>query len=63
VEDTLYAGAIDENETFEIGGVYSVRVGVTDSAVDHAIVSAMILVRNDGIEVFWTGAPEQREGG
>jgi hypothetical protein len=38
---------------FEPGEVYSVRAGLTDSASQHAIVSAMIAVRDDGTDVLW----------
>ena len=38
---------------FEAGEVYSVRAGLTDGAEQHAIVSAMIAVRDDGTEVLW----------
>ena len=39
--------------TFEPGEVYSVRAGLTDGADQHAILSAMIAVRDDGTEVLW----------
>jgi hypothetical protein len=38
---------------FEAGEVYSVRVGLTDGAEGHAIVSAMIAVHDDGNEALW----------
>ncbi len=38
---------------FEPGEVYSVRAGLTDGAEQHAILSAMIAVRDDGTEVLW----------
>jgi hypothetical protein len=40
--------------TFETGEVYSLKVGVTDGADQHAIVSAMIAVRKNGNDVLWT---------
>ena len=42
-----------QRATFEAGEVYSVRAGLTDGADQHAIVSAMIAVRDDGTEVLW----------
>jgi hypothetical protein len=39
--------------TFEAGEVYSLKVGVTDGADQHAIVSAMIAVRDGGNDVLW----------
>jgi len=41
------------DEVFESGEVYSVRVGLTADAGQHAIVSAMIAVRDDGNDVLW----------
>jgi hypothetical protein len=38
---------------FEAGEVYSVRVGLTDGNNQHAIVSAMIAISDDGIELLW----------
>jgi hypothetical protein len=38
---------------FEPGEVYSVRAGLTDGADQHAILSAMIAVRDDGTDVLW----------
>jgi hypothetical protein len=43
----------DLGSWFEAGEVYSVRIGLTDSDEQHAIVSAMVLVREEGIEVLW----------
>ena len=40
-------------ESFEPGEVYSVRAGLTDGGDQHAILSAMIAVRDDGAEVLW----------
>jgi len=42
--------------TFEAGEVYSVRAGLTDGAEQHAIVSAMLAVRDTGAEVLWRPA-------
>ena len=39
--------------TFESGEVYSVRTGLTDGTDQHAILSAMIAVRDDSAEVLW----------
>jgi hypothetical protein len=41
------------SDAFEPGEVYSVRVGLTDGAELHAVVSAMIAIRDDGNEVLW----------
>jgi hypothetical protein len=38
---------------FEPGEVYSVRAGLTDDADQHAILSAMIAVRDNATEVLW----------
>ena len=40
--------------TFEPWEFCSIRVGVTDDAQNHAIVSAVIRVRDDGTDVFWS---------
>lgn len=37
----------------EPGEVYSVRAGLTDGADQHAIVSAMVAVRDDDTDVLW----------
>jgi hypothetical protein len=42
--------------TFEALEFYTVKVGVTDGADNHAIVSAVIRVRDDGIDTFWSAA-------
>jgi hypothetical protein len=39
--------------SFETGEVYSVRAGLSDGADAHAIVSAMIAVRDGGNDVLW----------
>jgi hypothetical protein len=39
--------------SFEAGEVYSIRAGLTDDAQQHAILSAMIAVRDNGAEVLW----------
>jgi hypothetical protein len=38
---------------FTASEAYSVRAGLTDGADAHAIVSAMIAVGEDGIDVLW----------
>jgi hypothetical protein len=43
----------DLGATFEAGDVYSLKVGVTDAADQHAIASAMIALRQDGSDVLW----------
>src|SRR5262249_51652503 len=40
----------------------SVRVGITDEAQNHAIASAMIRVRDEGLDVFWSAAPNPIDG-
>jgi hypothetical protein len=44
----------DAGATFETGQIYTVKVGLTDNANSHAIVSAMIRVRDDGADVLWS---------
>jgi hypothetical protein len=46
-------------ESFEDGGVYSLRVGLVDGR-DHAIVSAMVAVHGRGNEVLWSPAEAAR---
>ena len=46
----------------EPGEFCSVRVGITDEAHNHAIVSAMIRVRDEGLDVFWSGVPKPIKG-
>jgi Xaa-Pro aminopeptidase len=43
----------DLGKTFAAGEVYSLRVGVTDAAQNHAIVSAMIDVGDNSRDVLW----------
>jgi hypothetical protein len=38
---------------FEADEVYSLKIGVTDGADQHAIASAMIALREHGGEVLW----------
>jgi hypothetical protein len=38
---------------FEPGEVYSVRAGLTDGATQHAVLSAMVAVRDNDAEVLW----------
>jgi hypothetical protein len=40
-------------DTFEPGGVYSLRVGVSDARGGSAIVSAMIAVHEQDNDVLW----------
>jgi len=44
----------DPAARFEAGEIYTVKVGVTDDAHSHAIVSAMVRVRDDGAEMLWS---------
>jgi hypothetical protein len=50
LEEPPYTSA---GATFEAGEVYSLNVGITDCADQHAIASAMIAVREDGNDVLW----------
>jgi len=43
----------DIGTTFEAGEVYSLKIGVTDGADQHAITSAMIALREDGSDILW----------
>ena len=49
--------SIDVGATFEAGEVYSLKIGVTDGGARHAIVSAVVAVRDDHTDVLWT-APQ-----
>ena len=40
--------------TFEIGEIYSVKVGITNSTDEHAIVSAMVRIRESGTDMLWS---------
>jgi hypothetical protein len=40
-------------DTFEPGGIYSLRVGVCDARGGSAIVSAMLAVQEHGNDVLW----------
>ncbi len=40
--------------TLENGDIYSVRVGLTNGTAEHAIVSAMVRVREGGTDMLWT---------
>ena len=53
-EHPLFAAGCEER--IEPGGVYSLRVGLSDER-GHAIVSAMVAVRDRGNEVLWS-SPE-----
>jgi Xaa-Pro aminopeptidase len=48
--------AAGSEESFEVGGIYSLRIGLSD-AREHAIVSAMVAVHERGNEVLWS-SPE-----
>jgi hypothetical protein len=40
--------------SFENGDIYSVRAGLTNGTDEHAIVSAMVRVRESGTDMLWT---------
>jgi riboflavin biosynthesis pyrimidine reductase len=40
--------------TFDHGDIYSVRVGVTNGSNEHAIMSAIVRVREGGTDMHWT---------
>lgn len=40
------------------GEVYSVRAGITDGAARHAIVSAMVVLHDNDLELLWRANPE-----
>jgi hypothetical protein len=40
--------------SFEAGAIYSVRAGLTNGADEHAIVSAVVRVREGGTDMLWT---------
>jgi hypothetical protein len=40
--------------SFENGDIYSVRVGITNGADEHAIVSAVVRVREGSTDMLWT---------
>ncbi len=44
----------DAGTTFEAGEFYSIRVGITNDIDAHAIVSAMIRIRDDGFDMLWS---------
>jgi Metallopeptidase family M24 len=50
-EQPLIAAECDD--TFEAGGVYSLRLGVSDGR-DHAIASAMVAVNEYGCDALWS---------
>jgi hypothetical protein len=43
----------DMPQMLSAGEVYSLKIGLTDGADDNAIVSAMLVVHEDGNEVLW----------
>ena len=67
-EEPLLSATRDD--VIEAGCVYSMRVGVSDGIDHHAIVSAMIHVEQNDIEVYgpsqitqsWSCHPERSEG-
>ncbi|MEA2907295.1 MAG: hypothetical protein QOG83_2686 [Alphaproteobacteria bacterium] len=58
LEEPPYTDVVD---AFEAGETYSLKVGASDGTEQHAIASAMIVVRDDGNEVLWIG-PRQTNG-
>lgn len=52
-ENPLIADGCEDQ--FEVGGVYSLRVGLSDGR-DHAVVSAMVAVRGRGNDVLWSSS-------
>jgi hypothetical protein len=46
----------DLDATFETSEVYSLKIGLTDGAQQHAVVSAMIAVRDGGCDVLWAAS-------
>jgi peptidase M24-like protein len=51
LEEPPYTNA---SATFEPGEVYSIKVGVSVEVDDHAIVSSMVRIREDGTDVLWS---------
>jgi Xaa-Pro aminopeptidase len=51
--------AAGSEESFEDGGVHSLRIGLSD-ARGHAIVSAMVAVHERGSEVLWSSLEARR---
>jgi len=47
---------VNSEQTLEDGDVYSLRVGATDGCDHHAIVSALIAVKQNGCDVLWSAA-------
>jgi Xaa-Pro aminopeptidase len=47
--------AVESEDHLEPGGVYSVRVGLSDGR-EHAIVSAMVAIHAHGNEMLWSSA-------
>jgi hypothetical protein len=44
----------DLGATFEIGEIYSLKIGLTDGTEQHVITSAMVAVHEGGSDVLWT---------
>jgi len=59
LEEPPVIGA-DAMDAFEAGGVYSLRVGLSD-AQEHAISSAMIAVSAFGCEVLWSSPMQDQQ--
>ena len=46
----------ESGDRFESGSVYSLRAGACDEQATSAVVSAMVLVKDDGNELLWPHA-------
>jgi len=60
------SGAGDENMCLQQGGVYTLRAGAIGEGEDNALVSAMIAVDGDEIEILWSAtnpSSDDRRGG
>jgi Xaa-Pro aminopeptidase len=44
----------DAGDTFEASTFYSIRIGITNDIDEHAIVSAMIRIRDGGSDMLWS---------
>ena len=53
-EPTLISA--ESGDRFESGSVYSLRAGACDEQATSAVVSAMVLVKDDGNELLWPHA-------
>ena len=43
----------DDNATLQAGSIYSLRVGASDQSAQHAIVSALVQVHDQGNDLLW----------